>query len=66
LVSILLFKVETEVLFTGERHLTTTCFLTMIAIDQNRKPTPVVKVIVNDTEKNLLKPSKSKDNKEEN
>ncbi|MBA2875248.1 acyl-CoA thioesterase [Thermaerobacillus caldiproteolyticus] len=47
-------KVETEDLFTGEHHLTTTCFLTMVAIDQNRKPTPVPKVVVNDTEKAFI------------
>ncbi len=47
-------KVETEDLFTGEHHLTTTCFLTMVAIDQNKKPTPVPKVIIREQEKQMV------------
>ncbi|AKS37162.1 acyl-CoA hydrolase [Anoxybacillus gonensis] len=48
-------KVETEDLFTGEHHLTTTCFLTMVAIDQNKKPTPVPKVIIREQEEQIVK-----------
>ncbi|MGJ7036759.1 acyl-CoA thioesterase [Anoxybacillus eryuanensis] len=47
-------KVETEDLFTGEHHLTTTCFLTMVAIDQNKKPTPVPKVIISEQEEQIV------------
>ncbi|GAC92398.1 hypothetical protein KN10_2834 [Anoxybacillus flavithermus NBRC 109594] len=47
-------KVETEDLFTGEHHLTTTCFLTMVAIDQNKKPTPVPKVIISEREEQIV------------
>lgn len=47
-------KVETEDLFTGEHHLTTTCFLTMVAIDQNKKPTPVPKVIIREQEEQIV------------
>ncbi|ANB62362.1 acyl-CoA thioesterase [Anoxybacteroides amylolyticum] len=47
-------KVETEDLFTGEHCLTTTCFLTMVAIDQNKKPTPVPKVIISEREEKLV------------
>lgn len=47
-------KVETEDLFTGEHHLTTTCFLTMVAIDQNKKPTPVPKVIIREREEQIV------------
>ncbi|EMT44779.1 acyl-CoA hydrolase [Anoxybacillus flavithermus AK1] len=47
-------KVETEDLFTGEHHLTTTCFLTMVAIDQNKKPTPVPKVIISEREEKIV------------
>ena len=38
-------KVEGENLMTGERRLTSEAFLTMIAIDQNGKPSSVPKVI---------------------
>lgn len=47
-------KVETEDLFTGEHYLTTTCFLTMVAIDQNKKPTPVPKVIISEQEEQIV------------
>ena len=47
-------KVETEDLFTGEHHLTTTCLLTMVAIDQNKKPTPVPKVIISEREEQIV------------
>ncbi|CUA81223.1 MULTISPECIES: acyl-CoA thioesterase [Anoxybacillaceae] len=47
-------KVETEDLFTGEHHLTTTCFLTMVAIDQNKKPTPVPKVTIREQEEQIV------------
>ncbi|MBB6177804.1 acyl-CoA hydrolase [Anoxybacillus tengchongensis] len=47
-------KVETEDLFTGEHHLTTTCFLTMVAIDQNKKPTPVPKVTISEREEQIV------------
>ncbi|AST05753.1 acyl-CoA thioesterase [Anoxybacillus flavithermus] len=47
-------KVETEDLFTGEHHLTTTCFLTMVAIDQNKKPTPVPKVVISEQEEQIV------------
>ncbi len=47
-------KVETEDLFTGEHYLTTTCFLTMVAIDQNKKPTPVPKVIISEREEQIV------------
>ncbi|NNU97564.1 acyl-CoA thioesterase [Anoxybacillus sp. EFIL] len=47
-------KVETEDLFTGEHHLTTTCFLTMVAIDQNKKPIPVPKVIISEQEEQIV------------
>ncbi|ASS98075.1 MULTISPECIES: acyl-CoA thioesterase [Geobacillus] len=47
-------KVETEDLFTGEHHLTTTCFLTMVAIDENKRPTPVPKVIIREQEEQIV------------
>lgn len=38
-------KVESENLLTGEKQLTARAFLTMLAIDENGKPTIVPQVI---------------------
>ncbi|MCM3760689.1 acyl-CoA thioesterase [Alkalihalobacillus oceani] len=38
-------KVEAENLLTGERRLTATSYLTFVALDENRKPTPVPPVV---------------------
>ncbi|HHY73654.1 MAG TPA: acyl-CoA thioesterase [Bacillus bacterium] len=48
-------KVETEDLKTGERTLTTNAITTMVAIDENKKPTPVPGIIPEtDEEKKLF------------
>ncbi|MDQ0216086.1 acyl-CoA hydrolase [Oikeobacillus pervagus] len=48
-------KVESEHLTTGERLLTTTSMLTMVAVDENGVPSPVPKVIPEtDKEKELF------------
>ncbi|NSL52414.1 acyl-CoA thioesterase [Calidifontibacillus erzurumensis] len=47
-------KVETEHLETGERTLTTTSILTMVAVDENKKPIPVPGVIPETEEEKRL------------
>lgn len=48
-------KVECHHLETDEKHLTTTSTLTMVALDENGKPTPVPKVrLESEWEKGLL------------
>lgn len=54
-------KVTAEDLISGERHLCALSFLTMVAIDENGKPTKVPKVIPQtEEEKSLYESAKER------
>lgn len=47
-------KVSSENLYTGERQMTATSFLTFVAVDENGRPTPVPDVIPQTEEEKRL------------
>jgi acyl-CoA hydrolase len=47
-------KAVTENLLTGDRKVCTTAFLTMVALDENKKPTPVPSVYPESEEEKML------------